>query len=336
MDAMSGHLDVMNRARPIDEVLAEASTPQALRVKLRYVQTVRDFATQELDLPDNGSYRGYADVGRPYVVWNVFAAPELSLDPHQSCFAVVGCVAYRGYYSLSAAEAHAAELRAEGLDTYIGGVPAYSTLGFFEDPILNTFISYPDAELARLIFHELAHHKVFVKGDTTFNESFAVAVEREGLRRWLKEHGSASDGQSYAQHGDRREGFYRLVLGYRDKLQKVYRSKAAEAEKKSAKQQLYTDMNREYQELKTVWGGYSGYDRFFAGANNATLASLSAYTQLVPAFEALLEREGHDLPRFYQAANELAQLDKSVRDARLAALMRNTLSADAGGATPHP
>jgi predicted aminopeptidase len=336
MNAMSGHMDVMNRSRPIDEVLAESSTPQALRAKLRHVQAVRNFATQELDLPDNGSYRGYADVGRPYVVWNVFAAPEFSLDPRQSCFAVVGCVTYRGYYNLAEAESHAAQLRAEGFDTYIGGVPAYSTLGFFEDPVLNTFISYPDAELARLIFHELAHQKVFVKGDTTFNESFAVAVEREGLRRWLQKNGSAADGQSYAQHGERREGFYRLVLSYRDKLQTLYRSKASAAEKKAGKQQLYGDMNREYEELKTLWGGYNGYDRFFSSANNATLASLAAYTQLVPAFEALLDRENHNLPRFYQAAQDLANLDKRSRDTRLASLMRSDLSADAGAAVRQP
>lgn len=327
MQAMSGHLDVMSRSRPIDDVLAEQKTPDGLRKKLQHVQVIRDFASRELALPDNGSYRGYADLDRPFVVWNVFAAPELSLQARQSCFLFVGCVAYRGYYSLSEAEDFAAGLRAEGYDTYIGGVPAYSTLGFFEDPILNTFVAYPDAELARLIFHELAHQKVFVKGDTTFNESFAVAVEREGLRRWLVHAGTEADRKAYAFYTDRREGFLKLVMGYRTKLDQVYRSKISKAEKLTAKQDLYAQLQNEYQVLKLSWNGYAGYDRFFNNANNATLVSLSAYTQMVPAFEALLEREAHDLHRFYAAAYELSQLDKPARDRQLATLMKSAVGA---------
>ncbi|HKO87406.1 MAG TPA: aminopeptidase [Burkholderiales bacterium] len=327
MQAMSGHLDVMSRSRPIDEVLAEQKTSDALRKKLQHVQTIRSFASRELGLPDNGSYRGYADINRPYVVWNVFAAPDVSLEARKSCFIFVGCVAYRGYYSLSEAEDFAAELRAEGYDTYIGGVPAYSTLGFFEDPILNTFVAYPDAELARLIFHELAHQQVFLKGDTTFNESFAVAVEREGLRRWLAHAGTEADRKAYAFYTDRREGFLKLVMGYRSKLDQLYRSKVSKAEKLEGKQSLYAHMQSDYQRLKLSWNGYSGYDRFFADANNATLVSLAAYTQMVPAFEALLEREGYDLNRFYVAARDLSRLDKSERDTQLATLLKSVLGA---------
>ena len=334
MQAMSGHMDVMNRAKPIDEVLAQQGTPEALRIKLKHVQAIRDFASKELGLPDNGSYRGYADVQRPFVVWNVFAAPELSIEARQSCFIFVGCVAYRGYYSLAEAEAFATSLRDDGFETYIGGVPAYSTLGFFEDPILNTFVSYPEAELARLIFHELAHQVVFVKGDTTFNESFAVAVEREGLRRWLEHVGSESERASFALYGERREGFLKLVMGYRERLDQLFRSKTSKDEKREGKQKLYAEMNAEYQALKLLWGGYAGYDRFFSKINNANLASLAAYSKMVPAFEVILEREGHDLNRFYAAVKELAQASKSVRDARLAALMNASTLAAAAAEAP--
>lgn len=320
--AISGHMSLMQRAQPVEELVDNRQLPPALEAKLRRAQDIRAFASEKLGLPDNGSYRSYADLGRPFAVWNVFTAPELSIEPRQSCFLFVGCVTYRGYYDPSDAGAFAEELKAQGFDTYIGGVPAYSTLGFFDDPLLNTFINYPEAELARLIFHELAHQVVYVKHDTTFNESFAVAVEREGLRRWLEQRGSESDRKAYEAYAQRREGFLDLVMRYRERLGALYRSPVAVEEKRAAKQAAFAQMNADYQALKAEWGGFSGYDRFFAGANNATLASLAVYNQWVPAFNALLEREGRDLPRFYTAVRELARLDRAERDTRLKELMR--------------
>lgn len=319
--AVSGHFDVLDRARPIETVLADPGTPAVLRAKLEAARDIRHFAVEELGLPDNGSYRSYADVGRPYVVWNVFAAPEFSVEPHKSCFLFVGCVAYRGYYDLAAAERHAERLREQGYDVFVGGVPAYSTLGWFDDPLLNTFIGYPEAELARLIFHELAHQQVFVKGDTRFNESFAVAVEREGLRRWLSRYGSDHERDLHAAVRGRRDAFIGLVLRYRDKLAAWYETPLEVPALRAGKEEILAAMMADYAALKESWGGYSGYDRWFAkGLNNAHFASVVAYSELVPAFEALLEQEGGDMPRFYAAVRHLAGQDQVQREAILAEL----------------
>lgn len=316
--AVAGHLEIMRLAKPIPERIADPKTPPVLRDKLERVQTMRDFASRELGLPDNGSYRSYADIGRPYVVWNVFVAPEFSVTARQSCFPVAGCVNYRGYYSQAEAERYGAEGRARGDDVYVGGVPAYSTLGWFDDPVLSTFIRYPDAELARLLFHELAHQVVYVKDDTVFNESFAVAVEREGVRRWLARHGTPADRAAYDTLQERKEAFVALVLRYRARLEALYRESLPDAEKRAAKARIIADMKTDYAKLKASWGGYSGYDRFFAqDLGNAHFASIATYTQLVPAFEALLAREDNDLPRFYAEVKSLATLPKAERDARL-------------------
>jgi predicted aminopeptidase len=331
MQAASGQFDLMSRSRPIEDVLAEQNTPQALRDKLRHVQAIRRFASVELGLPDNGSYRGYADLGRPFVVWNVFAAPAFSVEPKQSCFLFVGCVSYRGYYSLADAKSYAAQLKAQGFDTYIGGVPAYSTLGWFNDPILNTFVGYPEIELARLIFHELAHQEVFLKGETTFNESFAVTVEREGVRRWLKEVGSERDRQIYAQYDARRQAFYALLLRYRNRLADWYATPRPEEEQRAGKARLFAQMNQDYLGLKQRWGGFAGYDRFFAGGgNNAFLASIAAYTELVPAFETLLARDHDDMSRFYASVKSLAATSKAERDTQLSKLGSASNVATAG------
>ncbi|MET0680944.1 MAG: aminopeptidase, partial [Burkholderiales bacterium] len=292
-----------------------------LRLKLERVLAIREFASRELALPDNGSYKSYADIGRPFVVWNVFAAPEFSVDPRQSCFPIAGCVGYRGYYAQASADGFGADLREQGFDVFVYGVVAYSTLGWFDDPVLSTFVRYPDAELARLVFHELAHQVVYVKGDTTFNESFAVAVEEEGVRRWLAKNATAAERDAYAASRARRDEFVRLVLGYRERAAKLYREPLADDAKRAGKAQLFAALGIDYGELKAKqWGGFAGYDRFFAGVNNAHLASVATYEELVPAFRALLARENDDLPRFYAAVKELARLGKAERDRQLAAL----------------
>src|SRR5712691_5275333 len=312
-------LAVMRLAVPIEERLRDADTPEPLRAKLAKVLAIREFASRELALPDNGSYRRYADIGRPFVVWNVFAAPEFSVKPLESCFLFAGCVSYRGFYSEEAAQRHAASLAEQGHDVYVGGVAAYSTLGWFSDPVLSTFIQYPEPEVARIVFHELAHQLVYVKGDTMFNESFAATVEEEGVRRWLEREGTPAQRAAYEDSRRRRSEFVALVMKYRAELAAFYDRPAEPEEKSAGKRRLFSAMQDEYLALKRSWGGFTGYDRLFArGANNALLASVASYSELVPAFRALLVQNNGDLPVFYAAVRELANLDKSERDARLA------------------
>jgi len=324
--AVLGHLDLLRRATPIDEELRSDALPAALKAKLRTVLRIREFASRELALPDNGSYKRYADLGRRYALWNVFAAPEFSIVPVSSCFPVAGCVSYRGYFGEADADAAGAVLRERGNDVYIGGVPAYSTLGWFDDPVLSTFIHYPEAELARLLFHELAHQQLYVKNDTLFNESFATAVEQAGVERWLARAGNEGGRAAYTRLRQIRREFVALLIKYRAMLEQYYRQDLPPEQKRLGKAQRFAEMEDEYRQLKISWGGFAGYDRWFAGKpNNATLASVALYTELVPAFSALLEREGGDLPRFYAAVKELARLPKDERNARLRSLVPATL-----------
>jgi predicted aminopeptidase len=315
----------MRAARPVPEVVSDPTTSDALRKRLQRSQEIRAFASRDLGLPENGSYTQYADLGRPYVVWNVFATRELSLDLKQWCYPIVGCAGYRGYFDRAAAERAAEALRAEGYEVNVAGVPAYSTLGWLPDPLLNTFIGGTEGQVAAMVFHELAHQVVFVSGDTTFNESFATAVEREGVRRWLAANDDASLRQGYADFASRRQGFVDLVLKYRDRLELLYRSAEPDDAKRAGKRRLFADLLSEYRQLKAAWGGFAGYDRFFAGElTNAHLAAFGAYNALVPAFDALLDRTGGDLGRFYADVRRLAELPKGQREAELRSLVVTT------------
>ncbi len=316
--AVSGHLEVMHHARSIDALVDDPATDPKLRQQLAQVKAIRQFASKELGLPDNESYRHYADLGRPFVVWNVTAAPELSLRPQQWCMPVVGCVSYRGFYDRGDAERLATQLRQQGFDTYVGGVPAYSTLGFFSDPVLNTFLRFGEVEVARLIFHELAHQVAFAEGDSVFNESFATAVEQEGLRRWLLRTATPERRQALAIHQRQREQFMNLTTRYRDQLAEIYRSDRTVEAKRAAKAKTIGEMREAYAELKASWGGDSGYDAWFAhDLNNAKLSSLAVYTHLVPAFEKLLAAEGGDMRRFFERVAGLTRLSGSERLAAL-------------------
>lgn len=322
--SVGGHLDLVARARPIDELAAEAGTPAALRERLALAARIRAFAVSDLGLPDNHSYRRYSDLGRAAAVWNVVAAPELSLKLETWCFPVVGCVGYRGYYERAAADTEAAALRARGLEVSVYGVPAYSTLGKLDwlggDPLLNTFVDWPEGELARLLFHELAHQVVFVSGDTTFNESFATAVERLGVQRWLARDGSAEARRQYEQLERRRSDFRALTGRYRGRLEALYASGVTDADKRGAKAAVMAELRADYTRLKSEqWGGFAGYDGWMARANNASFGVLAAYTELVPAFERLFEREGRDPARFYAEVKRLAALPKAERHATLRA-----------------
>ena len=325
--SVRGQLEIWSRQRDITDILQDQEGPEAVRRRLADVLRMREFAVRELGLPDNASYTRYADLGRPFVVWNVFATPELSLNPVSWCFPFAGCVSYRGYFSQAEAEGFAAGLARQGHDVYVGGVPAYSTLGWFADPLLNTVIDYPNPRLALLIFHELAHQVVYVRDDTVFNESFAVAVEREGARRWLARHGTEQDRTAYERGQARREEFVRLVERYRQRMKTLYESPLDPATMLSRKKATFEEMARDYQKLKSGWGGFSGYDRWFEQApNNAHLASVAIYTQLVPAFQALLAQEGNDLPRFYNAVKALARQPLEERNAALRAMMPRSLA----------
>ena len=324
--SVGGHLSLVAAARPVPAWLADPATPAAVRERLARSQQMRDFAIAELKLPDNASYRRYADLGRTAAVWNVVAAGELSLALQTWCYPVVGCVSYRGFFDQAAAEQAAAPLRTQGMEVMVYGVPAYSTLGklpgdYFADPLLNTFLNYADGDLARLIFHELAHQVAYAADDTVFNESFATAVERIGGARWMARHATEVQRIELARSDARRADFRALTQRTRDRLDTLFRSDASEADKRAGKARLMAQMRAEHQALKAgPWAGFSGYDGWFERANNASLALVAAYNAQVPQFERLFERAGGDFERFYAEVRRLAALPKAQRQAELAAL----------------
>jgi predicted aminopeptidase len=318
LQSVGGQMEIWKREQPIETLLADQTTPPGLKRRLEDVLRVREFASRELALPDNGSFRKYADLKRPYVLWNVFAAPEFSVKPKEWCFIFVGCVSYRGYFSESEAQSIAEDRRSQGYDVFVAGVPAYSTLGWFDDPVLNTFIYDPETEVAGLIFHELAHQVLYVKDDTTFNESFAVTVQWEGVSRWLAQYGTSEQRAAFDAAQRRKEDFALLVMKYGSRLDELYRSDISDSQKRESKRQIFSELQQDYTQLKASWGGFSGYDHWLPPqANNASLASVAAYTQLVPVFQRLLAAQDGNLARFFREVEEIAKLPKSERLARL-------------------
>ncbi len=298
--AIGGHFKLLSAARPIDTWLADPATPADLRQHLETARGIRQFATQELHLPDNASYTTYADLGRRFAVYNVFAARKFSVDPKPECFPVTGCVSYRGFFSEREAQHYADKLRGAGFDVYVGGVLAYSTLGWFDDPLLSTFIRYPDAQVARLVFHELAHQLVYAKGDTTFNESFAVVVEDEGVRRWLEAQGRTADLAAF-----RARDLAARIKDTRERLKTIYAAKLAPGEMEERKK-------GEFDRLRALYPSFVP-----AEPNNAFLVSIALYNEFVPALERLLAEAG-GLDAFYDRARKLAHDDRKQRDALLA------------------
>ncbi len=320
--AIVGHLSIQVNLQPVAEIIADSDTAPELRIQLQKVLDVRQYASEQLFLPDNASYTSYTDLKRPYVLWNVVAAPEFSLEPRQWCFPFAGCVQYRGYYAKEDAMSFAAGLSENGDDIYIGGVAAYSTLGWFADPMLNTILFRDDTSLAGLIFHELAHQQLYVKNDSAFNEGFAKTVEIEGVRRWLASHGTVQLMEAYEVKKLRHIAFIELVAKTGDELQALYQSEASQHEKRQKKAQIFAQMRSQYLEMKASWQGYSGYDNWFEkDINNAQIAAVNTYRDYVPAFQALLEKQGHKLPAFYQAAKELGALPKEQRSKALTDLL---------------
>lgn len=318
MQAVGGQLDILRRTQPISEITGDPNADQNLKRMLVKIVQLREFASRELQLPDNHSYLSYADLERPYVVWNVFATPTLSIEPKKECFLGAGCVTYRGFFSQAEAEGHAQALREAGYDVYVGGVPAYSTLGWFNDPVLNTFVRYSEIELARLIFHELAHQVVYVSDDTTFNESFATAVELEGVARWLASHGTAEQRAAFDVSQIRRAVFTEVVRSKRKQLEVLFASSVSDTEKHAGKAHIFAELRAELSTLKTATTGKSALDQWLTQPlNNAHLASFASYNQLVPAFRSLLTQQQGDMGRFYAAVKAMSSLSAEERKAVL-------------------
>lgn len=328
LQAASGQMELTSKRQPIAKLLTDARTPEKLRGRLEYVSEARTFASQELGLPDNDSYRSYADVGRPYVVWNVFATDEFSVRPKRWCFPIAGCVVYRGYFAEDNAQSYARRLRLRGSDTAVGGVAAYSTLGHFKDPVLNTMLGWSDVQLASTLFHELAHQVVYVPGDSEFNEAFATVVEEAGLQRWLAARGRLQDLDAWNEQRERNAQFVGLLLQTRERLDALYRSDLPDDQKRDRKQYEFGVLKLEYDQLKTQqWKGYRGYDAWFSRTlNNAHLVSAATYYGCVPGLRRLLQSVDGSLPLFYDKARELA---KETRDARAAAVCAEQMPATA-------
>jgi predicted aminopeptidase len=323
--SVQGHLAIVNSARPVDDWLADPAAPPALKTRLALARQMRDYAVSELKLPDNRSYRSFVDLQRPAPVWNVAAAPELSLQLKTWCFPVVGCVGYKGYYAQADAQAEADALRGQGWEVTVYPVPAYSTLGKANwlggDPLLSSFIQWPEADLATLIFHELAHQVAYAPGDSMFNESFATSVERIGADRWLTAEGSPGARAQAEASRSRRKDFRAITQKARRALDALYRSTAGDDAKRAGKAEIMARLRAEHEALKAgSWAGFAGYDAYFAKANNASLGIQAVYLDWVPAFTALFEREGRDFERFYAAVQHLAALPRDERDATLRAL----------------
>lgn len=335
--AIKGQYQIFAHRQAVDKMIADPKTPARLKEQLELLQKLRAFAVSDLQLPVDDHYRKYADVHRPYVVWNVQAAPRFSLEPKSWWYPVVGSLEYRGYFSESGATNCAGRLARKGYDVYVDGVEAYSTLGWFKDPVLNTFIFHDASELAETIFHELGHQRVFAHGDTDFNEAFATTVGQEGTRRWLRAQGDTNACEAYRISLLRHGQFVHLILGTRARLEKIYgdtrdqsgkiraarESPAPPDRLREEKQRVFADLRRDYAELKAQWNGANGYDEWFNHElNNAQLNTVANYYDLVPGFERLLQSKDGNLEKFYDAVEALADLSKEERHQKLRALIK--------------
>jgi predicted aminopeptidase len=314
--AIGGQLELLRRRAPIAEVLADPAVDPKLKTTLSRVAEIRRFAVDELGLPDNDSYTSYVSLDRSYVVWNVVATEEFSVDPRRWCFPFAGCVAYRGYFDQAAAERYASKLAAEGLDTVSGGSTAYSTLGYFADPVVSTMVGGGEHYVAALLFHELAHQKLYVKDDSEFSESFAMVVEEIGMERWLADNATPADLERYRARRSRRAQFADLIAAQQQRLRAIYGSGAPTETLRAEKRAAFDTLRAEYEALKASWGGNTDYDAWFEQPlNNAALASVATYSRWTPALRARLEEVG--FAEFYADAAALAKLEGEKRAERL-------------------
>ena len=330
--AIKGQCGIYFGQRPIKAMLADPQVSTNLKEKLGLVLQLREFAERELKLKANGHYLKYADLNRRFVVWNVNAAPEFSLEPKRWWYPVVGSLKYRGYFSEKQARKYGGALEKEGYDVFVGGVEAYSTLGWFRDPVLNTFVHHSDADLAEIIFHELAHQRVFAKGDTDFNEAFATAFAEEAVRRWLEAIGNTNALRDYQASQQRTEQFVGIVDHARAELKALYgdaeegkggATGVPDDRKREEKKRIIAGLKNRYAALKSEWGGYAGYDAWFARPiNNAQLSTIAAYYDLVPEFRKLMRTSGGDMEKFFAECTRLAKMkDKDERHAALKRLV---------------
>jgi predicted aminopeptidase len=358
--AIQGQYQILADQENIDELLKSPQTPAELKARFELIGALRSFANAHLHLRVDSHYQKYVDLRRPYVVWNVEAASELSMQPKTWWYPFVGSLDYRGYFTKNGATNYAAYLRSQGLDVSVGGVQAYSTLGWFKDPVLNTFVFESDAELAELLFHELGHQQAFARGDTEFNEAFATSVGQEGTRRWLRSRGHEAELAAYLTNLQRNDQFVHLVLRTRSRLEALYGDERDETGKirpnpkpsrlqneqiRKEKQLIINDLKREYTMLKSTWNGDSQYDGWFERElNNSHFNAIAAYYDLVPGFEQLLADNGGDLQKFYEAAKRLAKAPRTERHAALRLLAQRARPglnpqnglASAGATAPKP
>ena len=319
LQAVGGQVEVLRRSEPIERVLADPATPAATRRGLELTVAAREFATTRLDLPASRSYRSYADLGRPYVLWNLVATPEFSVEPRRWCFPVAGCVAYRGYFHEQAARDQALRLAIRGNDVSVGGVPTYSTLGHLPDPVFDAMLGWRETRLVGTIFHELAHELLYVPGDSEFNEAFASVVEEEGVRRWLVQQGREVELRQWQAANAREAQFARLLRDTRRRLERLYRSELDDAAKRIEKQREFGRLEFEYERLRASWAGYGGFDGWFRRTvNNAHLASVATYRDCMPGLQRELAESG-SLPAFYERARTLAKLPARERARMLCA-----------------
>ena len=322
--AVEGQCRILLKRKPISEIVEDSECPENLRAKLKSVLEIREFARTDLQLPVDNHYLTYVDLERPFVLWNVFAAPEFSLEPKTWCYPVAGCSAYRGYFSENDARRYADSMEKQGYDVYVGGVTAYSTLGWFDDPLLSTFLRYPMDRTAALMFHELAHQMLYVPGDTEFNENFATAVEQESLRRWQQAHGSMQLYHEYVRRFQLRQQFVALVMHCRQRLEKLYGSDRAQSEKRVGKAAVFLELREEFNLLKSRQNEFSVYDTWInQPLNNAKIGSMAAYNDFLPAFQRILSQNGGNLDRFYEACRQISQRNKEERHRILNSYMLN-------------
>ncbi len=319
LDLMAGHSEMMEKREQVTTVINNENTPAALKNILKNSIKIRDFASKNLYLPENKSYRLYADIKRRYAVWNVVATPEFSVKAKKWCFLFVGCLNYRGYFRQQQARDFAKNLQQQGFDVMVGGASAYSTLGWFDDPLLNTMLYQSEARRAGVIFHELAHQKVYIENDTAFNEAFAMAVEEEGVRRWFKSQGKEEKYQQYLQNKKRNQALNDLLLSTRERLEKLYQQDIDDKQKRAGKKKIFSELKKQYQRLKQKWKGDDRYDQWMQqNLNNAHLLLIATYNELVPAFKKLLQKQGNDLRKFYQKVAELGEQESEKRKQILA------------------
>ncbi len=312
--AASGQLSLFNDRHSIEQLIEDPSTPVDLKTQLLLVLELRAFAQSELQLPVEGQYSHYVNLEREAVVWNVFVAPELSLEPKTWCYPIAGCAAYRGYFSEQGAREYAVKFTVQGYDTYVGGVAAYSTLGWLNDPVLNTFVYWEESQLADLIFHELAHQLLYVQGDTLFNESFATTVAMEGVQRWMQKRNNTEQYEKYLEGRAQQEDFIHMLGRYRERLVRVYQAPSGDDEKRRRKEEQIGLLREDYTSLQQQWGDAQAYSAWMAAPiNNAKLNSVALYFELVPALERLLAKENYQLPDFYERCVQLADLSPEER-----------------------